>query len=60
MKKTTHKLLKKAHSIINSATGIDVTKTARENAKREARKIYKQIKEIDPKIYNVLEPEINE
>lgn len=46
--------------IINSATGIDVTKTARENAKREARKIYKQIKEIDPKIYNVLEPEINE
>jgi hypothetical protein len=60
MKKKTHKLLEKAHMIINSATGTDVSKTSRENAKREARKIYKKIKEIDPKIYNVLEPEINE
>lgn len=60
MKKTTHKLLKKAHSIINSATGTDVSKTTLENAKREARKIYKKIKEIDPRVYDIIEPEIGE
>ena len=60
MKKTTHKLLKQAHIIINEATGTDISKTARENAKREARKLYRKIKDIDPKIYSILEPEINE
>ena len=60
MKKTTHKLLKKAHLIINSATGTDVSKTTLENAKREARKIYKKIKEIDPRVYDIIEPEIGE
>ena len=60
MKKETHKLLKKAHLIINSATGIDINKTTLENAKREARKVYKKIKDVDPEIYNVIEPEIGE
>ena len=60
MKKETQKLLKKAHLIINSATGIDINKTTLENAKREARKIYKKIKDVDPEIYNVIEPEIGE
>lgn len=60
MKKETHKLLKKAHLIINNATGIDINKTTLENAKREARKVYRTIKDVDPVIYNVIEPEIGE
>tara|TARA_R110000737_G_C14503207_1_gene472333 strand:+ start:259 stop:420 length:162 start_codon:yes stop_codon:yes gene_type:complete len=53
-------LLKQAHLIINSATGIDINKTTLENAKREARKVYRKIKDVDPAIYNVIEPEIGE
>ena len=44
-------LLRKAHLIINGASGLDISKTAKENAKREARKLWKEIKEIDPKTW---------
>lgn len=48
------KLLHKAHLIINDATGTDIPKSVTEKAKVEARKIYKQIKELDPAMYEVL------
>jgi len=60
MKKKTSNLLKKAHLIINAATGTDVSKTTIENARREARKLYRKIKEIDPEVYEIIEPEIGE
>ncbi len=58
MKKTTSKLLYKAHLLINNATGTDVPKYKLDEAKREARKIYKQIKDLDPKIYNILKEDL--
>tara|TARA_R110000772_G_scaffold70153_1_gene154492 strand:+ start:1065 stop:1250 length:186 start_codon:yes stop_codon:yes gene_type:complete len=48
------KLLHKAHLIINDATGTDIPKSVTEKAKVEARKIYKQIKELDSAMYEVL------
>ena len=48
------KLLHKAHLIINEATGTDIPKSVTEKAKAEARKIYKQIKELDSVMYEVL------
>jgi len=54
MKKATHRLLKKAHLIINEATGTDVPKYKTERAKIEARKIYAKIKQIDERIYNII------
>jgi len=54
MKKKTHKLLRKAHRIINEATGTDISKTTLEQAKVEARKIYKIIKDSDPLVYDII------
>jgi len=58
MKKKTSKLLYKAHLLINNATGIDIPKYKLEEAKREARKLYKEIKDIDPEIYNILKEDL--
>ncbi len=58
MKKRTSNLLYKAHILINEATGIDVPKYKLDEAKREARKLYKQIKDLDPKIYNILKEDL--
>ena len=59
MKKRTHKLLEKAHRIINDATGIDIPKSVTEKARVEARKIYRLIKDIDEDIYNRLKEDDN-
>ena len=53
-KEKVDKLLKEAHLIINNASGLDISKTAKEKAAIEARKILKQIKEIDKKVWDVL------
>ena len=58
MNKKVSDLLHQAHIIINNATGLDVPKYKLEEAKREARKIYKKIKELDPKIYNTLKEDL--
>lgn len=52
MKKKVDKLLHKAHLIINAATGLDISKTTLDKARVEARKIYREIKEIDPDMYD--------
>lgn len=52
------KILKESHLIINNATGLDISKTAKEQAKRESRKILKQLKEIAPEIYEKIKIEI--
>ena len=57
-KEKVDKLLKKAHLIINEASGLDISKTTKEKAKIEARKVWKQIKEIDPKVWEVLKAEL--
>lgn len=59
MKKRTHKLLEKAHRIINDATGTDIPKSVTEKARVEARKIYRLIKDIDEEIYNRLKEDDN-
>ena len=59
MKKRTHKLLEKAHRIINNATGTDIPKSVTEKARVEARKIYRLIKDIDEEIYNRLKEDDN-
>jgi CRISPR/Cas system-associated protein Csx1 len=59
MNSKTSDLLKKAHILINNATGIDVPKGKLDEAKREAKKIYKLIKEHDLAIYNILKEDLN-
>lgn len=59
-KERVDRILKEAHLIINDATGLDISKTKREEAKREARKVLKQIKDIDERIWENLKAEINE
>mgnify|MGYP006110982669 FL=1 len=54
MNSKTSNLLKKAHILINNATGTDVPKYKLTEAKREAKKIYKEIKSLDLAIYNIL------
>ena len=59
MKKRTHELLKKAHLIINNATGIDIPKSVLEKAKIEARKVLRQIKEVEPLVYDRIKEDDN-
>ena len=54
MKKSTHKLLEKANSIIARTTGIDVSKKEKDISKKEVKVIYKKIKETDPDVYRVI------
>ena len=53
------KLLHKAHLIINEATGTDIPKSVTEKAKVEARKIYRQIKDIDRAVYDRIKEDDN-
>lgn len=57
-KKKIDKLLHEAHITINNATGTDIPKYKTEEAKREARKLYKKIKDIDETIYNVIKGDL--
>ena len=59
-KERVDRLLKQAHLIINNATGLDISKPTREQAKREARKVLKQIKGIDERVWGILKAEIDE
>lgn len=59
MKNKTHKLLEDAHSIVINATGIDITKKEKSDAYKKVRAIYKQIKDIDPQIFKILNEDDN-
>ena len=52
-------ILKKSHLIINDATGIDISKTQKAAAKRESRKILRELKEIDLEVYNIVKEEFD-
>ncbi len=52
-------ILKKSHLIINDATGIDISKTQKAAAKRESRKILRELKEVDLVIYNIVKEEFD-
>lgn len=58
-KKKVDEILKKSHLVINDSTGIDISKTQKEAAKRESRKILRELKEVDLSIYNIVKEEFN-
>tara|TARA_R110002020_G_scaffold71049_2_gene183965 strand:- start:3 stop:200 length:198 start_codon:yes stop_codon:yes gene_type:complete len=59
MKKETSDLLEKAHLTITNARGLDVPKYQLDEAYKKVRAIYRQIKEIEPDIYDVLNSDDN-
>lgn len=59
MKAKTHRLLAKAHKIVISVTGKDVSKARRDERMKEVRAIYKKIKTIEPAIYQILNADDN-
>jgi hypothetical protein len=59
MKKRTSNLLEKAHSLVISVTGTDISKTKRQEVMKDVRTIYRKIKDIDPKIYQILNDDDN-
>jgi len=52
-------ILKKSHLVINDSSGIDISRTQKEAAKRESRKILRELKDISPEIYNIVKEEFN-
>ncbi len=59
MKKKTHKLMEKAHSLVISVTGTDVTKTEKQEVMKEVRALYKQIKDVDFDIWKLIDIDDN-
>ena len=59
MKKETSDLLEQAHLTITNARGTDVPKYKLQEAYKKVRIIYKQIKQIDPAIYDKLNDDDN-
>ena len=59
MKKETSDLLEQAHLTITNARGTDVPKYKLQEAYKKVRIIYKQIKQIDPAIYDILNDDDN-
>lgn len=59
MKKKTSDLLEQAHLTITNARGIDVPKYKLDEAYKKVRAIYRQIKEIEPEIYDVINTDDN-
>ena len=53
------KILKGSHLIINASTGTDISKTFRENARRESRKVLRKLKDLAPEIYERVKPEFD-
>jgi len=53
------KILKDSHLIINSATGIDISKSKREEARRESRKKLRELKDLAPVIYERVKVEFD-
>lgn len=58
-KEKVDEILKKSHIVINEATGIDISKTQKEAAKRESRKILRELKELDLEVYNIVKQEFD-
>jgi len=58
-KEKVNQILKKSHIVINNSTGIDISKTQKAAAKRESRKILRELKEIDLEIYNIVKEEFD-
>ena len=53
------KILRDSHLIINAATGTDISKTKREEARRESRKKLRELKDLAPDIYERVKPEFD-
>ena len=51
-------ILKESNLIINNSTGTDISKSAKENARKESRKKLKKLKELSPKIYELIKAEL--
>ena len=62
MNKTTKRkidqILKEAHLIINNSSGTDILKTQKAKAKLESRKILRQIKDLDQRIWDYIKHDI--
>ena len=53
------KILKDSHLIINEATGTDISKTRKDEARRESRKKLKELKDLAPVIYERVKVEFD-
>jgi hypothetical protein len=58
IKRKIDKILKEAHMIINESSGTDISKTKKAKAKLEARKILRQIKDLDQKVWDCIKFDI--
>ena len=58
-KERVDKILKESHWIINDATGTDISKTRKEEARRESRKKLRELKDLAPDIYERIKPEFD-
>ena len=59
-KEKVDKILKESHIIINEATGTDISKTVKDNARRESRKKLRELKDLAPVIYERVKVEFDE
>ena len=55
MKEETHKLLEQAHHLVIKVTGIDISKSERNEVMKEVRWIYKQIKVFDIDVWRLID-----
>ena len=53
------KILKDSHLIINEATGRDISKTRKDEARRESRKKLRELKDLAPIIYERVKVEFD-
>jgi len=53
------KILKDSHLIINEATGTDISKTRKDEARRESRKKLRELKDLSPVIYERVKVEFD-
>jgi|TARA_R110002153_G_scaffold101586_2_gene237803 hypothetical protein len=59
LKEKIDEILFRSHQVINSSTGLDISKSKRDEARRESRKILKELKDLDITIYNIVKEEFN-
>ena len=53
------KILKESHLIINAATGTDISKTRKDESRRESRKKLRELKDLAPIIYERVKVEFD-
>jgi len=53
------KILKDSHLIINEATGTEISKTRKDEARRESRKKLRELKDLAPVIYERVKVEFD-